>query len=148
MKELHIENKAQTKQFGEQLASYLTAGMCITLNGDLGAGKTTLTQSIGKALGVIKTISSPTFTILKVYKGKMPFYHIDAYRLEGLNQDLGFEELLEGDGVCIVEWGCFIEDILPEERLDITILNGDDEQRTLQIKAYGKRYEEMMEKLV
>lgn len=147
MKEIKIENITQTKQFGQKLASYLTEGMCLTLNGDLGAGKTTLTQSIGKALGVTKTISSPTFTILKVYKGRLPFYHIDAYRLEGLNQDLGFEEMLEGDGVCIVEWGCFIEDILPKERLDITILNGEDEQRILQIQAFGERYEEIMEKL-
>lgn len=144
---LQIHSKKETEQFGEKLGSHAFEGMCITLNGDLGAGKTTLTKSIGKAMGINKTISSPTFTILKIYQGSMPLYHIDAYRLEGLHQDLGFEEMLEGDGVCIIEWGEFIQDILPENRLDITISNGNDEERTFDIQAFGKQYETLLEKL-
>ena len=144
---ISIKNKLETEAFGHKLGSLCFEGMCITLNGDLGAGKTTLTKSIGKALGVTKTISSPTFTILKIYQGNLPLYHIDAYRLEGLDQDLGFEEMLEGDGVAIVEWGEFIEEILPKDRLDISILNGNDEERIFEIKAFGKQYEEVMEKL-
>ena len=142
-----IKSKEETAEFGYKLGNICFEGMCITLNGDLGAGKTTLTKSIGKALGVTKTISSPTFTILKIYQGNLPLYHIDAYRLEGLDQDLGFEEMLEGDGVAIVEWGEFIEEILPKDRLDISILNGNDEERIFEIKAYGKQYEEVMENL-
>lgn len=145
---IEIKSKKESELFGEKLGKLCFEGMCITLNGDLGAGKTTLTKSIGKALGVKKTISSPTFTILKIYQGNLPLYHIDAYRLEGLDQDLGFEEMLEGDGVAIVEWGEYIEDILPKERLDITIYAGNNEERTFEINAFGKRYEEIMEKLV
>ena len=144
---INIKNKSETEAFGLKLGTLCFEGMCITLNGDLGAGKTTLTKSIGKGLGVNKTISSPTFTILKIYQGNLPLYHIDAYRLEGLDQDLGFEEMLEGDGVAIVEWGEFIEDILPKERLDISILNGIDEERIFEIHAIGKKYEEIMESL-
>ena len=142
-----IKSKEETAEFGYKLGNICFEGMCITLNGDLGAGKTTLTKSIGKALGVKKTISSPTFTILKIYQGDLPLYHIDAYRLEGMEQDLGFEEMLEGDGVAIVEWGEFIEDILPKERLDITIYNGNEEERTFELKAFGKKYEEILENL-
>ncbi|MGN1343429.1 MAG: tRNA (adenosine(37)-N6)-threonylcarbamoyltransferase complex ATPase subunit type 1 TsaE [Traorella sp.] len=144
---INIKSKKETQEFGEKLGMLCTSGTCITLNGDLGAGKTTLTKSIGKALGINKTISSPTFTILKIYQGNLPLYHIDAYRLEGINQDLGFEEMLEGDGVCVVEWGEFIEDILPKERLDITILNGNEEERVFEVKAFGIKYEKIMEKL-
>lgn len=144
---IEIKSKKESELFGEKLGALCFEGMCITLNGDLGAGKTTLTKSIGKALGVKKTISSPTFTILKIYQGNLPLYHIDAYRLEGLDQDLGFEEMLDGDGVAIVEWGEFIEDILPKERLDITIYAGNEEERTFEINAFGKHYEEIMEKL-
>lgn len=144
---IEIKSKKESELFGEKLGKLCFEGMCITLNGDLGAGKTTLTKSIGKALGVKKTISSPTFTILKIYQGNLPLYHIDAYRLEGLDQDLGFEEMLDGDGVAIVEWGEFIEDILPKERLDISILNGIDEERIFEIHAIGKKYEEIMESL-
>ena len=145
---IQINSIADTKAFGEKLGSLMKPGMCLTLNGDLGAGKTTLTKSIGSALGVTKTISSPTFTILKIYQGKCPLYHIDAYRLEGLHQDLGFEELLEGDGVCVIEWGEYIEEILPKERLDITIHNGTDENREFEIQAAGTIYEQLLEKLI
>lgn len=144
---IEIKSKKESELFGEKLGRLCFEGMCITLNGDLGAGKTTLTKSIGKALGVKKTISSPTFTILKIYQGRIPLYHIDAYRLEGIDQDLGFEELLEGDGVAIVEWGEFIESILPKERLDITIHAGQGEERIFEISAIGKSYEEVMENL-
>lgn len=106
-------------------------------------GKTTLTKSIGKALGVKKVINSPTFTILKTYYGKMPLYHIDAYRLEGISQDLGFEEIFEDDGVCVVEWPHYIEEQLPKERLRIEIRRIDEEVRLFIIEGIGKAYEEI-----
>lgn len=144
---IEIHTKEETALLGEKIGSLLEAGMCLTLTGDLGAGKTTLTKSIGKALGVKKTINSPTFTILKIYKGRIPLYHIDAYRLEGINQDLGFEEMLDGDGAAIVEWPEFVADILPQERLEITIRNGVDENRLFEMNAIGEKYEEVLRKL-
>lgn len=147
-KKIEIHSKQETEVFGLKLGSLLNEGMCITLSGDLGAGKTTLTKSIGKAIGVTKTINSPTFTILKIYYGKFPLYHIDAYRLEGIDQDLGFEEFIEGDGVCIIEWPDFMASHLPKERLEITIHNGTDENREFECKAFGSKYEEVLEKLI
>ena len=145
---IEIHSKKDTEKFGEKLGRLCYEGMCITLNGDLGAGKTTLTKSIGKGMGIKKTISSPTFTILKIYQGRLPLYHIDAYRLEGMDQDLGFEEMLEGDGVCVVEWGEFIRDILPHDRLDIVIYAGNDEERVFEVTATGSRCKDIMEKMV
>lgn len=147
-KKIEIHSKLETEAFGLKLGSLLNEGMCITLSGDLGAGKTTLTKSIGKAIGVTKTINSPTFTILKIYHGKFPLYHIDAYRLEGIDQDLGFEEFIEGDGVCIIEWPNFMESQLPAERLEIAIHNGTDENREFECIALGSKYEEVLEKLL
>lgn len=148
MKKLMINSIEETKAFGLRLGSLLAPGMCLTLTGDLGAGKTTLTKSIGKALGVKKTINSPTFTIMKIYQGNIPLYHIDSYRLEGIDQDLGFEEYLEGEGISVVEWPEFIDAILPKQRLEIKIFNGNEEQRIFEITAIGEKYENIMEKLL
>ena len=131
-----------SEAFAYKLGSLLFPGALITMTGDLGAGKTTMTKSIGKALGVKRTINSPTFTILKSYKGsELRLHHIDAYRLEGISQDLGFEEVFEDeDGICIVEWPQYLEDYLPEERLQITITIVQD-QREIKIEGIGTRYE-------
>ncbi len=147
-KTIQIQNRQETADFGLKLGALLEPGMCITLSGDLGAGKTTLTKSIGKAIGVTKTINSPTFTILKIYHGNFPLYHIDAYRLEGISQDLGFEEMIDGDGVCIIEWPNYLQDQLPDQYLSIEIHNGIDENRTFEISAHGSRYEQLLEKLI
>ena len=85
------------------------------------AGKTTLTQSIAKGLGITKTVSSPTFTICKIYHGRLPLYHFDAYRLEGSDEELGFEEMIEGDGLAVIEWPQYIESMIPEDVLNISI---------------------------
>ena len=120
----------QTEQemidFGEKLATYMFPNFILTLKGDLGAGKTTFTKGIGKGLGVKKVINSPTFTIVKVYHGKMTLYHFDAYRLEGQDEELGFEEMFEDDGVCVIEWPQFIENILPLEHMEIYIKKNKD----------------------
>ncbi len=147
-KTIQIQNRQETADFGLKLGALLEPGMCITLSGDLGAGKTTLTKSIGKAIGVTKTINSPTFTILKIYHGNFPLYHIDAYRLEGISQDLGFEEMIDGDGICIIEWPNYLQGQLPDQYLSIEIHNGIDENRTFEINAHGSRYEQLLEKLI
>lgn len=147
MKELVVHSLEETAALGEKIGSLLFEGSFLTLSGDLGAGKTTLTKSIGKAIGVKKVINSPTFTILKTYQGKMPLYHIDAYRLEGMHQDLGFEEVFEADGVCIVEWPHFIEEQLPKERLMIEILRNEEDERIFRIQAIGEQYEQIVREL-
>ena len=143
MVEITVHSLAETAQLGEKIGSLLDAGYLLTLTGDLGAGKTTLTKSIGKALGVKKVINSPTFTILKTYYGRIPLYHIDAYRLEGISQDLGFEEMFEDDGVCVIEWPHFIEEQLPTERLEIEIKRVNDDERLFRIRGIGDKYIEI-----
>lgn len=147
MYEIKLHSLKETMQLGEQLGSMLKPGMILTLTGDLGAGKTTLTKSIGKALGVKKVINSPTFTILKTYKGTIPLYHIDAYRLEGITQDLGFEEFLESDGVCVVEWPQYMENQLPKERLEISIHSCGEEERLFKLHPIGEAYEKIVREL-
>ncbi len=145
---VNIKNREETKVLGEKLGSLCFENSVITLTGDLGAGKTTFTQGIAKGLGISKTVSSPTFTILKIYQGRLPLYHFDAYRLEGLNQDLGFEEMIDGDGVAIVEWPEYIRRELPDECLNIIIHNGEDEEREFIFEACGEVYEKLLEELV
>lgn len=142
-----FQNEQDMIRFGEKLAQYMFAGFILTLDGDLGAGKTTLTKGIGKGLGIQKVINSPTFTIVKVYQGVMPLYHFDAYRLEGQNEELGFEEMFEDEGVCVIEWPMFIEDILPKERLEIKIFKNDDETRSFDLIAKGEKYKKVLEEL-
>lgn len=147
MKKIIVHSLKETEELGNKLGVLLDGGSLIVLSGDLGAGKTTFTKSIGKALGVKKVINSPTFTILKSYKGRVPFHHIDAYRLEGIQQDLGFEELFDGEGVCVVEWPKFIEEFLPKERLEIEISRIDEEKRLFVFYPHGSKYEDMVEEL-
>ena len=111
---IEIHSLQETQEFATKMADLCrNKQLVITLDGDLGAGKTTWTKSFGKALGVKNVINSPTFTILKDYKqeGGGPFHHIDAYRLEGKCQDLGFEDCFD-EGITVVEWSEFIEDQL------------------------------------
>lgn len=148
MKEITVRSLADTARLAERIARQLPAVACITLDGDLGAGKTTFTKALGKALGVMKTINSPTFTILKRYaiSDGRTLYHIDAYRLEGITQELGFEEVFE-DGICVVEWPAFIADQLPKERLAIRITRMDEELRQFSVDGIGALYETIVEAL-
>lgn len=99
-------NVKQTQHFGALLGALLRAGDVVLLQGDLGAGKTALTQGIGIGMGVRGVINSPTFTILKEYAGRLPLYHFDLYRIDDPDEvySLGFEDYLSGDGACVVEW--------------------------------------------
>lgn len=141
---LEIKNLQETINFSSKLAKFIDGSFLITLEGDLGAGKTTFTKALGKVLGITQTINSPTFTILKQYP---KLNHIDAYRLENLNQELGFEEIFEEEKLCVVEWAKFIEDFLPKERLSIYIHFVEDEKRIFEIKAVGSKYEKVLEEL-
>jgi len=114
-----VNNLQETEKLAQELAEHVGKGFVIGLEGDLGAGKTTFTKYLGKALGIRDTINSPTFTIMKVYENDPPLYHIDAYRLEGDVPDLDLEEYIMDDGVAIIEWYKNIETILPDAFLSI-----------------------------
>ncbi|WP_120168834.1 tRNA (adenosine(37)-N6)-threonylcarbamoyltransferase complex ATPase subunit type 1 TsaE [Thermohalobacter berrensis] len=140
----------ETKEFGYKLGTLLKGGDILCLSGDLGAGKTTLTQAIAEGMGIEDYITSPTFTIINEYEGKLPLYHFDVYRLEGPEamDDLGYEEYFYSNGVCIIEWANLIEEILPEERINITIKRGNGEnKREIIIDGVGKRHEEIIDNL-
>ena len=149
MKELLVVTKTrkETQDLACRLGEIVKPNTLITLSGDLGAGKTTFTQGLARGLGIEKKVTSPTFTIMKEYRGRLPLYHIDAYRLENITQDLGFDEYIESDGICVIEWADFIEYVLPEELLNIEFTINDDDSRTLKLKAYGERYEEVIAEL-
>ena len=140
-----INNLEETIELGKKLGELLKPNMLITLSGDLGAGKTTFTKGIGLGLGIEQIINSPTFTILKQYHGRLNLSHFDAYRLEGQDDDLGFEEIFESDDICVVEWAGFIEDILPNQRLEVKIKKVDQDTREFIFKAIGSRYKLLLE---
>ncbi|WP_425388523.1 tRNA (adenosine(37)-N6)-threonylcarbamoyltransferase complex ATPase subunit type 1 TsaE [Bacillus solimangrovi] len=139
----------ETMLFAETLATKLSAGDVLTLEGDLGAGKTTFTKGLAKGLGVKRTVNSPTFTIIKEYKGsRLPLYHMDVYRLEESEEDLGFDEYFFGDGVTVVEWAKFIKDQLPKEYIEITIQHNGDSTRKITLQPNNERYVSICEELM
>lgn len=145
---LITHSAAETQRVAEKLATLVEAGTVITLNGDLGAGKTTFTQGFAKGLGVTRNVNSPTFTIMKQYKGRLPLYHMDVYRLEDTGDDIGLEEYINGDGVAIVEWSNLIESSLPAERLAVTIERTGDEERKITFTPTGETYEALVKEVL
>ena len=130
-----------TDRLANVISKLVFRGFLVLANGDLGAGKTRFAKALAKEIGVSSNVTSPTFNILKCYEGKeYDFYHIDAYRLEGMKQDLGLEEFIEGDGICFVEWSEYIEYILPDEYLIMNISIVENNERIFNIDAKGERY--------
>lgn len=138
----------QTRSFAERLAHLLEPGTVLLLEGDLGAGKTTFTQGLAKGLGVKRNVNSPTFTIIKEYKGRLPLYHMDVYRLTDAEEDLGFDEYFYGDGVCVVEWAHLIEQQLPDQYLKVIISRKGSDEREISLEPKGDRYVRMSEELI
>nr|WP_143290239.1 tRNA (adenosine(37)-N6)-threonylcarbamoyltransferase complex ATPase subunit type 1 TsaE [Caloramator proteoclasticus] len=130
-------NERETFELGYKIGAKLKKGDVISLNGDLGAGKTHLTKGIAAGLGVDDYITSPTFTIVNEYMGRLPFYHFDVYRIDDIYEmyEIGFDEYLYGDGVCVVEWGDMVEELLPKDKIYIYIKKLDDSIREVQIKG-------------
>mgnify|MGYP000999505486 CR=1 FL=1 len=150
MVKIRLRGLKDTKEFGERLGSLLQGGDVISLIGDLGAGKTTLTKSIGKGLGVEDYITSPTFTLINEYKGRVWVYHFDVYRLEEPEDlmDLGYEDYFYSNGVTIIEWADRIKDILPENRMDIKIEKGKElDDRIVILSGKGERYEKIVKEM-
>ena len=149
--EIVVTTPEKTISFAKKLATFLSVGDVILLDGQLGAGKTTFTKGLALGLGITRNIKSPTFTLVREYQqGRLPLYHMDVYRLEESGgDDLGFEEYLNGNGVCVIEWSQFIADQLPKEKLVITFIKDqtDVNKRKLILTAYGKHYETLLEQL-
>lgn len=123
---MYVETRSpeQTFTLGQALGESAKPGQVFTLVGDLGVGKTVFTQGLARGLGIEENISSPTFTIVQVYEeGRLPFYHFDVYRIGDISEmdEVGFDEYVYGDGVSLIEWANLIEEILPEQRIEITI---------------------------
>lgn len=150
MLQIVLNGLEETKDFGIKFGELLKGGDILCLNGDLGAGKTTLTKSIGLGLGVTDYITSPTFALINEYEGRVRVYHFDVYRLENVEDlyDLGFDEYFYGSGVSIIEWADKIEKLLPKERIVLDIEKGKDiDTRVINIIGYGNRYIEILKEL-
>lgn len=129
-RKLRLNNEEDTRSLGLEIANALEPGDIVALIGDLGTGKTALTKYIAEGLGIKEEISSPTFTIVKEYKsGRLPLYHFDVYRLGSGDEllDIGAEEMLEGDGACVIEWADIVADVLPADSLVVKLDYGEDE---------------------
>ena len=138
-----------TQELGRRLGELAQPGDIYVLTGKLGAGKTTLTQGIARGLGTKENAMSPSFVLIHELKGRLPLYHIDLYRLDKIEEisALGLDDYLFGDGVSVVEWGEKAGDILPDESLSIEIEYLDGDERSIEIKANGARYEGLLKQL-
>ncbi|HBX76106.1 MAG TPA: tRNA (adenosine(37)-N6)-threonylcarbamoyltransferase complex ATPase subunit type 1 TsaE [Acidimicrobiaceae bacterium] len=129
-----------TLQLASSLAEVVVPGDVILLTGELGAGKTAFTQGFGRGLGVTEPITSPTFTLVHEYEGRIPIFHLDVYRLKHLDEalDLALPEMIDGDAVTVIEWGDVISTILPPQYLQISFHHGDsDDDRYIDFDLIG-----------
>lgn len=147
MKRFYTKDALQTIELGKKIGELLNPGDVVLLTGDLSAGKTTITKGIGQALGITRVINSPTFTIVKSYNGKCPLYHLDLYRLDGLNNDFDLEEYIESDGICVIEWPYQVSEILPDEYLIICLKRINEFEREIEISYKGERYKKIVGEL-
>lgn len=138
-------NENETIEFAQTIESEKFSNMVICLEGELGSGKTVFTKGIAEALGINENITSPTFTIIKEYNGKLPLYHMDVYRLNGNADDLGIEEYFTKGGIVVIEWADTIKSILPKSRLDIKIKVIGENKRILFLIPHGDEYENLCE---
>jgi tRNA threonylcarbamoyladenosine biosynthesis protein TsaE len=143
-----------TERLGEQFGQLLGAGDIVCLYGELGTGKTVLSKGLATGLGVAdrETVRSPSFVLIHHYRGRIPVYHADLYRLSGPADiaDIGLRELLGGGGVAMIEWADKLESSLPSERLDIFLEHQflehqNEETRLITVRAQGSRYRGLVE---
>ena len=139
-------SEAQTRRLGARLGGLLNGGEVIALQGELGTGKTRWVQGMGQGLGVDVHVTSPSFTLVNEYHGRLLLYHIDLFRINHASEalDFGLEDYLYGDGVCVIEWAERIAEALPTDRLWITFHHLDDTSRRLTLHGDGDRYQQLL----
>lgn len=136
---IYTSSPEETYEFAKEFAKKLFPGEILCMYGDLGAGKTLFAQGIAAGLGITDHVNSPTFTIVNEYEGRIPLYHFDVYRISDPDEmyEAGFDDYINGEGVCLIEWAELIEDIIPTPRKKITILRGKknpDREREITIE--------------
>ena len=143
MIKLISQSAEETHFLGEKLGSLLQGGNILCLSGDMGAGKTAFTKGIGKGMGIEEYITSPTYTIVNEHEGRIPLYHFDVYRLESVEEmyEIGYEEYFFSKAAVVIEWADIIEEIIPDERLWITLKkSSEDNVREIILDPIGKQY--------
>ena len=147
--ELISHSPEETQKFGVRIGELALPSDTFLLVGDLGAGKTCITQGIAWGLGIKEYAASPSFVLVRELYGRLPLYHIDLYRLDHLDEieDLGLDDYLYGNGICVVEWAEKGLNVLPIEHLLIEISYLSDTKRSLRLKPSGKRYLEITSQL-
>lgn len=140
-------SEAQTRRLGARLGQLLEGGEIIALQGDLGAGKTRWVQGVGHGLQVSQYVTSPTYTLVNEYPGRLTLYHIDLYRITQAAEALAFglEDYVYGEGVCLIEWAERAVEVLPPDRLWITFHYLDDSKRRITMQAAGDGYQRLLE---
>jgi tRNA threonylcarbamoyladenosine biosynthesis protein TsaE len=139
----------ETETLGEHLAGSLRAGDVLGLSGDLGAGKTCLVRGICRGLGVQDRVTSPSFLTVNEYRGRLPVFHVDLYRIDRVG-DLrtdGYDEMVFGPGVTLIEWSERMTDVLPDERLDVSIEITGQQERRLTFRPRGSRGRDLVSRL-
>lgn len=138
---------AATHALGVRMGEHLGAGDVVELDGDLGAGKTLLTKGIAVGLGVDEPVTSPTFAIVQEYAGRLPVFHLDAYRLSSPAElvGVGFDDIVDAGGVVVIEWGERVAPALPERRLVVRLRAGDgDDARELELEPRGQGWDDVL----
>jgi len=148
---IQTRSASETIRIGKRIGSHLRAGDVVALVGELGAGKTQFIKGLATGAGIGKPtyISSPSFTLINEYPGKVPFYHIDLFRLKSQKEaeGLGLEDYLQGRGITAIEWADKIPSFLPDEMLSIHIVYTGKNRRSVEISGKGKRYEDLINEL-
>ena len=144
---IETHDPEETFEVGRTIGMNAKPGQIYTLTGDLGVGKTVVTQGVAAGLGITEPVNSPTFTIIQEYEdGRLPFYHFDVYRIGDLEEmeEIGYDDYFFGKGICLIEWAELIEEILPEKRIEVTIekdLEKGFEYRKITIEERGEKTE-------
>lgn len=150
MKAMITNSPQETYELGIKIGKILKTGMVVCLSGEMGAGKTAITQGIVKGVGIDTYVTSPTYTIINEYDGPIPIYHFDVFRIEELDEldEIGFDEYLYGEGIVIIEWASLIKEALPEEYLWIHLGKGTEfDDRVLTFTPKGESYQTLLKEL-
>lgn len=134
---LIFQNVNETHAFARTLAAHVTPGFVLSLNGDLGAGKTTFVKAFFAALGLKDTVNSPTFTLYKVYDYTPPLIHVDAYRIEDESMAYEMDEVFDDASITVIEWASNVPSYLPEHHLELTLTWLSEEKRHVEVIAHG-----------